>query len=979
MLQEFELIYGKVITTAKKIIPFIFILQIGLTQNSNIGVPPIRNYEKEYYKAGSQNWDIAQDESGFIYIANNDGLLHFDGVNWSTFPVSNKTICRSLSVSNEGSVYVGAQGEFGFFFPEANGVLEYNSLVSLIPEEHRDFEDVWNIVRHERSVFFRTSKKVYQLIDNEIKVYDFDQDLLFMGSSNGQLLIEKENGSLVKFDKNEFVPFAIADNNLGIVTACMDFGGDSILFATLKNAFFLYDGLELRPWETSFDSFLKNKRIFCAAKSKKSGQIAVGTSSEGMLILNSEGEAIRHLSRSQGLQNNNVLSIFFDQSENLWLGQNNGIDYVEQSSPITKVFPDQDLKEPVYAARVFDGFLYLGTSNGLYRILWKEYYDPFENVLFEKVEHTDGQVWALEVINNALFMGHHEGAFLIEGRSAKQISSIPGSWNFLEYGDNSMMIGSYAGINVFEKKGTNWNFKHSITDFSESSRLLAIDALSEIWVAHPYKGVYRISTNERGEETEVRQYGSEDGLSSDLFNHLFIVNDEVVFTSETDAYRYNQMDSRFEVNQDYAELFGPDLRIKQLTNDEQGNIWFAANDNVGMLDIKDQGLSKEVNKKMFPLLKGKLLGGFELIYPIDAYNVFFGADKGAFHLNPSYQTGKDPLFQVHITSVRGTWDRDSLIFGGNYTNSSNSELMHEKLGFHTFRNNENSFSFGFSNNSFQDVSLGQYQYFLEGLDKSWSNWTNKSEKEFTNLSPGTYVFHVKAIDIHGYESAQKEFSFEIKSPWYGTGYAFAVYLTLLLGMILGLPFIQRKIFTKERREMEQKRAELEQLREKEAVESEKAIVQLKNDNLKTEIQFKNKELALTTMHLVQKMEMFKKIQSDLMKATTADTENKKLRTDVQKVIRLLNSDEQFDNEWEQFAYHFDEVHQNFFLRLSQLYPQISPNDHRLSAYLRMNLSTKEIAHLLNLSVRGVEASRYRLRKKMKLASDINLTDFMMKF
>jgi DNA-binding NarL/FixJ family response regulator len=161
--------------------------------------------------------------------------------------------------------------------------------------------------------------------------------------------------------------------------------------------------------------------------------------------------------------------------------------------------------------------------------------------------------------------------------------------------------------------------------------------------------------------------------------------------------------------------------------------------------------------------------------------------------------------------------------------------------------------------------------------------------------------------------------------------------------------------------------------------SEQTIDQLKNENLKTQIQFKNQELASTTMHLVQKIELMRSIQGELKKLTQSDKAIPRLKKDITKIIRKLNSDEQLDNEWEQFARHFDEVHSNFLKRISETFPQLKPNDHRLCAYLRMNLSTKEIAHLLNLSVRGVEASRYRLRKKISLDTNINLTEFMMRF
>jgi len=97
------------------------------------------------------------------------------------------------------------------------------------------------------------------------------------------------------------------------------------------------------------------------------------------------------------------------------------------------------------------------------------------------------------------------------------------------------------------------------------------------------------------------------------------------------------------------------------------------------------------------------------------------------------------------------------------------------------------------------------------------------------------------------------------------------------------------------------------------------------------------------------------------------------------VQNTLKVDERLEDDWEKFSYHFDQVHSNFIKRLKQGYPNLTPKDQKLCAYLRMNLTSKEIAPLLNISVRGVEISRYRLRKKLSLNKEENLSEFMMSY
>jgi DNA-binding CsgD family transcriptional regulator len=104
-----------------------------------------------------------------------------------------------------------------------------------------------------------------------------------------------------------------------------------------------------------------------------------------------------------------------------------------------------------------------------------------------------------------------------------------------------------------------------------------------------------------------------------------------------------------------------------------------------------------------------------------------------------------------------------------------------------------------------------------------------------------------------------------------------------------------------------------------------------------------------------------------------------LKREIHRIVKMVDQDASLDEDWEQFSKNFDQVHSDFLKRLGDQYPQLSSNDFKLSAYLRMNLSTKEIASLLNISVRGVEASRYRLRKRLGLGTNVNLTEFLMRF
>ena len=194
--------------------------------------------------------------------------------------------------------------------------------------------------------------------------------------------------------------------------------------------------------------------------------------------------------------------------------------------------------------------------------------------------------------------------------------------------------------------------------------------------------------------------------------------------------------------------------------------------------------------------------------------------------------------------------------------------------------------------------------------------------------------------------------------------------------------ILQKKHTKEKRIIEEISEKEINKRETELVnvskKSEEEIMKLRNEKLRAEINHKNKELATSTLHLLNKNKLLSEIKTKL--ATTAKVKEMEIyQKEVKSILGEIDKNIEHDTDWEQFEFHFDLVHGDFSSRIRQAYPTLSPQDMKIAAYLRMNLSTKEIAQLLNISLRGVEKARYRLRKKLELERQVNLTEYILNF
>jgi ligand-binding sensor domain-containing protein/DNA-binding CsgD family transcriptional regulator len=953
-----------------QIVLFTHLLVQSFAQNT-IGLPDVINYAKGVYNAGSQNWDIKQDKNGVMYFANNEGLLSFDGNFWKTHPVPNRTIVRSVEIGGDNKLYIGAQDDLGFFSPEHNGQLQYHSLRYLIPEKDRSFADVWDIINHEGDIFFRSTNKIYQLNDGRMTVYETPA-WLFMGGANGFLMAQDARNELMFFNKGVWAPFLGQNEMPGefLVTGFLPLNKDSSLIATYKHGLYILSGKKITAFKSPAIDLVSGLHIYSVCNAANQ-QVAIGTALEGCFIVDQKGQLVQRLARDEGLQNNNILSIFSDAQNNLWMGLDNGIDLVAYNQAIKHIYPQSQNEGSGYASIVYKNQLYIGTSNGLYKAPLSAQQDiSFVKSSFEPVENTKGQVWNLSEINGQLLMGHHEGAFVIENAHARLLDKTVGFWQFLPLNNilpsAVIVAGNYQGISFYNYANDQFT-PSTINSKFESARFLAISSDNNIWVAHPYKGIYRIQLNGTA-SPDVKLYHDEDQLNG--VNHVTIYKNRLFAATEKGVLEYHPERDSFEVSPFFKTYFG-DMSIRYLKEDGSGNIWFVHEKRMGVIDVS--GAKPEVI--YIPELDRKMVSGFEHIYPLDANNVFIGAEKGFYLLNYQQYRKNRPELRVQIRSVSIRGPGDSLLYGG-YFNNVNEMQVQPQDAIREISHKWNSLHFEYSTNLYGNQINMEYSYKLDEFDVGWSDWSKKIEKDYTNLPAGKYTFMLKARNNLGVESAITTYSFSVQPPWYQTIWAYLLYIWLLFMAMYLIHYRQNKKLLLEQVRHAEEQKKLKYLHQLEMEKTEKEIVKLKNEKLEAEIAHKNTELASTAMHLVQKGELLSKVKDDLVKQMR-NVNPQTSYDELKRMVKVLGEDDRIDKDWGNFAQHFDAVHSDFLMAVKQVHPNLSPNELKLCAYLRMNLASKEIAPLLNISVRGVEISRYRLRKKLEISTETNLFDYLL--
>lgn len=936
-----------------------------------IGLRETESYEKQQYNAGAQNWDIRQDAEGRMYFANNEGLLTFDGVYWKLYPLENKTIVRSLEFGNDNRLYIGAQDEIGYFHPDQGGKLVYTSLRALIPEADRSFADVWEMVNYEGAMFFRSNNKIFRYKDGKVTVTRAPSTWLYMGLHNNELMAQDQEKGLLLFKNGQWtslIPAASLPTGFDI-TDFTSLNKDSCLVSTENNGLYILTGHKLYPFALSgmpIDAY----QYFSESIKIDEDHVIAGTYTNGFYLISTKGVIIENFSKKEGLQNSNIRCLFVDKNHNIWLGLDSGIDFIAFNNAIKHINPPIMNDGAGYTVAIYKNSLYFGLSNGIYQLPLPDIKDlSYAKSNFRFL--VGGQTWGLSVINDQLLAGRDEGFFMVERNNLLPVSENPGYWTFqsLQRFDQSPTIvaGNYEGVRLFESNGNGFTDKGAIEKFHESSRFLVIDNDDIIWVSHPYRGIYKIQLS--GAQRTVKLYTTANGLPTSLKNHVYKVKERVVIATEKGVYEYNPKLDAFEKSAYYKEIFG-DNSVRYLREDPSGNIWFVQDKNLGVVDFS----TLKPSIIYLPELKGKILSGFEHIYPVNDNNVFIGGEKGFYHINyEKYKQNNHPL-NVYIRTVKAIGKKDSVLFDGYFGNVNeiraqpNNELP-------SVGHQWNSFHIDYSAPLFEQQANIEYSYYLSGFDKDWSEWSKKTEKDYTNLPAGTYTFQVKARNNLRNESAFSGYSFVVRPPWYQTVWAYLFYTLLGISICWLLYRKQQKNVREIRQKHQEEQKRIAYLHQLELEKSEKEVVKLRNEKLEREIEFKNSELTTTAMHLVQKEEFLLKIKGELQNLNKNGKE-KSEQAELKKLLRILSEEEKLDEEWEQFAAHFDKVHGDFLMKLKEKYTDLKPHELKLCAYLRMNLSSKEIARLMSISVRGVEISRYRLRKKMQLATETNLFQFL---
>ena len=917
--------------------------------------PHIINIRREDYGASNKNWAIGQDERSVLYFGNDIGLLEFDGIEWHLNELPNKSAIRSVAVLSHQTLFTGSYEEFGRWDRDISGNLVYTSLSAGIDHSLFHNDDFWKIWIADSLVYFQSFTSIYVYDYQTIRKISYDQSLLFLQKVRHEFLIQQMLGGICRFDGFglQLIPGSECFKNSD-VRVILPVGESGYLMGTAEKGIYLYDGKTFIDWNPELSKLLIKNELNCGILTS-GGLYYWGTISGGIFVTDAKGKVLNHISSENTLQNNTILSLFEDDSGNIWAALDRGISYISYLNNMSCYIDLGGNLGAVYSAALWNGTLYIATNQGVFYIDQEDLNRSNNLNHLRLINGTQGQVWNLKIIDGHFYCCHNKGLREIHAnRSVSDIKDInTGVYNLTKItfkGRELLLLATYYSLRIMDMKTCK---VISVQQIPEPIRNVETDHLGNVWLEHANKGIFRCKLNSDASGFHhFKLYGgnNSDGLPYHL--KMFKIGGRIELFGGDCFYTYSDVEDKIMPNKPLNTCFKNVKNLKQIIAVGDNTFW-ALTDHSVYLFFYD-GYDASILENYDLGLDMMLVNGSENISMLSDSVHLICLDNGfLLYRRPSTEQSNNSNKKQRLAPFIESLQVTSASGDSKYVDI----LKNTRI---SYKNNHLVFRF-----SAQDVFTNHllFQYRLSGIDKEWSTPQNINRIAYARLPKGKYKFSVRTIDHLGNVSHESAYSFEITSPWFLTVWAFGGYVLLLIILFL----VGRRIILKSYQDKH-----LQKIRRRETKHLEILAEKLQN-----EVDVKNAELLSQSSFIMQKNELIEKIKNAVDEFYSRN-KNASLTPLYQRLHSLLNfSLNSVEEDWNRFLIKFEEKHTGFFRNLKRRYPQLTNHDLRLCACLKLNMESKEIASLMNLSVRAVENSRYRLRKKLNLQPAQNLNEFFL--
>lgn len=911
----------------KQLATFFFFIYCSLAQAQEL-LPFVENFTKSNYNGDNQVWSVAQGSDNAFYFANNHYLLRFNGVRWEKYSLPNKTIIRSV-FSDGDKIYSGSYNEFGYWERE-KGLLHYTSL-----SKNKGFftgvsinEEIWKIFKHDNKIYFQSFNELYVLEGKNIRKIRIPFQISYCFLVDNKIYAASVKDGVFLFEKGKFNKIAkwnLLENN---IIHAIDKVDGKLFFFTQKKGIYIEENNALKPWPHPLNELLK-RDIIITAKAISNSRLVIGTAFQGVYVIDLKNNSYNNVSRKNALKNNSILSIGLDKENDLWLGLDNGISHIEINSPY-KIFSDNTgILGSVYTLAPLNDGLLLGSNHGVFK---------YQNKTLTLLPNSQGQVWDILPVGNRYLIGHNDGTYIYENDALRKVNDISGGWKFLKnnFHDN-FFLANYSGIVIYEDPADFHTYKY-FSNLTQPIKNIIQNKPNELWAVDNYRSLYRILFDNQFAVKKIENITQKNKILNDYGVKMVNLNNEVLFYINSKWYNYNSISDKLELNSYFNKSFS---NISELIPIDDENFIILKDKSLYVINrINDKFVWRLIPEKYY---EGKIINQDTKVFKInDQYLLNLDDGFFAFKLKKTKPKPHDKSVRIEAF-VDGVFVEKSVKIG--YNKSISLDIISEYYGYN------------------------KQELFYSLDDNKKYNSLKDSNIVLNNLSSGSHEFVIYHNDGEHYVELAS-FNFDVAMPWYISFWMLLIYAFIIVGAFyLYYKWNKIRYIEKLKLKEEELKHQKEILHLEMEAQNKLKLQEYEKHILEVQIQAKASEVAGKSLSIAKQSEMIESIS----KALESESEIGSLKSSIRKSIKINAINK---NEWESFEKNLFQSNEEFVQRLSKKYPVLTSKDIKLCIYLKMNLSSKEIAPLMNISFRGVELHRYRLRKKLGLTSDDNLYKFM---
>lgn len=889
----------------------------------------VRNIDARDYLGDVQVWDLVSDSDGHVYAATGGGLSVWDGIRWSVYPTAGLPIFRCLAYDPQtGRIYAGADNEFGFFVRDAYGGYEYTRLHqnprSEVPEIF------WRIILHDGTGYFQTHEQIYRYDRQSGRIAPvLTEGAVGYIHAVGDGIWFQDGSELCELRPDDTVVktgIALSDRVLAVYPQ----EGEYILI-TERSGIFAWDQGTLRPVDRQLNALLARVRLFAAGRTAD-GRYLLGSVMDGLYIVDDQWRVSRRFGTREGLLHTTVLSVGETPAGDIWLGLDGGMARIEASGAGAVVTSRSQEIGSVYDVAEYEGTLYAGTNKGLFRY--------GEDGVFRLVEGTQGQVWRLIRADDVLVVCHDAGTFTL-WRGALHRNDDCSVWQLLPWGERkNRWIGAdfRGGFSIYEIHDGRLYPRKKVEGYGGVHSDMGIDRFGSIWVQNRTGDPVRIRLDADDRAAEVRTYAP-GGPQEPLYRTQ--LDNDVFFFRGHEVLGYDINRDSLVRSDYYTSMLGVVRDAPTALTQSGDRIFGIYADGVGMVGRQanrffDYGrLNMPEGLNMIPSRARRVI-------PIDSHTIAIGLQNGVFFFDTrmqdeEYRRPRTPQLERLLLHLRDTSEFLTVRpLNEVYAVPQNYVAIEVRLS--------------------NLYTHGQVRYSVD--DGPWTTAPGVPAFRLNELQSGKHTLRIRNLDPVNSSQEPLELVFDVAYPWYLQ----LRFIGCMLLAAVGIGLIVRYLF---KRGVERQRRAL--LREQQRLfEQEKKEHDI--ELLRVELRERERKLINLTMMGIQRNTMLGELRREV--ELFPDQEQRR------RVLRRIDSYMNDKENHELFEKYFNTIHDGFFTRLLQHHPGLTSNEMRICAYIKLNLSTKEIAAYMNISPSSVEIARHRLRRKMKLGSEVNLQHYV---